>query len=74
MSDVVDFPGEYLMQAKQRYGVRLRERFVIYAPDRGEHLWREFSPGQIVTDSDTIKLLESRGAPVERISLNPEQH
>jgi hypothetical protein len=49
---------------------RLRERFVIYDPDRGAHLWREWREGTIVTDPDESKLLEARGAPVEKIEID----
>jgi hypothetical protein len=47
--------------------LRLTARFVFYDPDRGSHLFREWPEGAIVTDSEDIKLLEARGAPVERI-------
>jgi hypothetical protein len=50
------------------YHLRLTDRFVFYDPDHGSYLWREWAEGAIVTDSDDIKLLEARGAPVERIS------
>jgi hypothetical protein len=49
------------------YRLRLTERFVFYDPDHGSHLFREWPEGEIVTDPDEIKLLEGRGAPVERI-------
>ena len=46
---------------------RLRERFVIYDPDRGAHLWREWREDTIITDPEEIQLLTARRAPVERI-------
>jgi hypothetical protein len=51
------------------YHLRLTERFVFYDPDHGSHLFREWPEGAIVTDQTEIELLESRGAPVERIEL-----
>lgn len=54
------------IDTKQRYHLRLIERHVFYDID-GSHLWREWPQGAIVTDPDEIKLLEARGAPVERI-------
>ncbi len=63
-----------LKTTQQRYGLRLLERFVNYAPDHGRILWREWPKDKIVVDRDTIRLLESLGAPVERISLNPDTH
>jgi hypothetical protein len=56
-----------LAETKQRYHLRLLERYVIYDPDHGQFEWREWPEGAIVTDSDTIKLLTARGAPVEII-------
>jgi hypothetical protein len=46
--------------------LRLTERFVFYDPEHGSHLWREWPEGATVTDPD-IKLLEARGAPIERL-------
>ncbi|SIO49365.1 hypothetical protein SAMN05443247_06429 [Bradyrhizobium erythrophlei] len=60
------------MNTKQRYALRLLARFVDYAPDRGQHLWREFSKDKIVTDPDEISLLEKLGAPIERIDAANE--
>jgi hypothetical protein len=57
-----------LVNAK-RYALRLLERHVFYDIN-GSQLWREWPAGAIVTDSDTIKLLEARGAPIEKIA-NP---
>ena len=56
----------------KQYRLRLTGRYVFYDPDHGSHLFREWPEGEIVTDPDEIKLLEGRGAPVERISLNPD--
>jgi hypothetical protein len=50
------------------YHLRLTSRFVVYDPDRGLLLWREWPEGAVVTDPDDIKLLAARGAPVERIN------
>ncbi|WMT77456.1 hypothetical protein [Bradyrhizobium sp. Ash2021] len=50
---------------KPAYQIRLLERFVFYAPDRGVHLWREWPEGATVTDADAIELLTKLGAPVE---------
>jgi hypothetical protein len=47
--------------------LRLAARFVVYDPERGLPLWREWPEGAVVTDPSDIKLLEARGAPVERI-------
>ena len=47
--------------SRQQY--RLRERFVVYDPEHGLLLWREWPEGAVVTDPDEIKLLEGRGAP-----------
>ncbi len=58
-------------RAKQRYVLRLTAHFTHYDPDHGELLWREFPKDKIVTDPDTIKWLEARAAPVERIEINP---
>jgi hypothetical protein len=58
------------MNTKPRYHLRLLERFVIYDPDRGLLLWREWAAGQIVTDPEQIELLTARGAPVERIEIH----
>ena len=49
------------------YHIRLLERFVLYDPDHGSPLWREWPKEKIVTDPETIKLLTDRGAPVERV-------
>jgi hypothetical protein len=57
------------MNTKQRYRLRLTERYVDYAPDRGVHVWREWAADQVVSDIDDIKLLEAAGAPVERVAL-----
>ncbi len=54
------------MNTKQ-YHIRLIARFTYYDPDRGAHIYREWAAGEIIADSDTIKLLEARGAPIERI-------
>jgi hypothetical protein len=51
----------------KRYSLRLIERYVFYDPDHGSHLFREWPEGAIVTDPDEIKLLEWRGALVEKI-------
>jgi hypothetical protein len=55
---------------KQRFHLRLTGRFVEYDPERGSFLWREWPAGAIITDPKEIELLESRGAPVEKID-NP---
>jgi hypothetical protein len=52
---------------RKRYALRLTGRFVVYDPDRGLLLWREWPAGANVTDKNEIELLEARGAPVERI-------
>jgi hypothetical protein len=49
--------------------LRLTARFVVYDPEHGLLLWREWPEGAVVTDRDDIKLLEARGAPVERIQF-----
>jgi hypothetical protein len=49
------------------YHLRLADRFVVYDPGRGEHLWREWCEGEIVADPKEIELLTARGAPVERL-------
>ena len=56
--------------AKQGYSLRLRARYTDYSPDHGVLVYRQWLAGEIITDSDTIKLLEARGAPVERIEIN----
>jgi hypothetical protein len=55
---------------KPVYQLRLTSRFVVYDPAHGLLLWREWPEGAIVTDPDAIELLESRGAPVERIAID----
>jgi hypothetical protein len=55
------------LKTPQRYALRLLARFVDYAPDAGQHLWREFPKDKIVTNQTDIEFLESHGAPVERI-------
>jgi hypothetical protein len=47
--------------------IRLAARHVVYDPDRGLPLWREWPEGAVVTDPDDIKLLTARGAPFEII-------
>ena len=51
------------------YHLRLTSAFAFYDQD-GSRLWRSWSEGQIVTDGGDIKLLEARGAPVERIGID----
>ena len=58
-----------LVNTKQ-YRLRLTERFVFYDPDHGSYLFRAWPEGAIVTDRSEIKLLEARGAPVERIAID----
>ena len=50
----------------KRYGLRMIERFAFY-DDQKSHLFWDWPQGAIVDDPDQIALLESRGAPVERI-------
>jgi hypothetical protein len=51
------------------YRLRLTARFVVYDPERGLLLWREWPEGATVTNQDEIELLTARGAPVERIDV-----
>jgi hypothetical protein len=50
--------------------LRLTSRFVVYDPDRGLLLWREWPEGAIITDPDDIKLLTARGAPIHSTNNN----
>jgi hypothetical protein len=52
--------------------VRLLERYVHYAPDHGQHIWREWPLGTIVSDPEQIALLTALGAPVEKIEIDPK--
>lgn len=61
-----------MTELEPRYHLRLTGRFVVYDPERGLLLWREWPAGAIVTDPDEIKLLEGRDAPVERIEIDPK--
>jgi hypothetical protein len=56
-----------MKEVNPKYALRLTERFVVYDPEHGLILWREWAPGQVVTDPEQIELLESRCAPAERI-------
>jgi hypothetical protein len=49
------------------YRLRMTARHVIYV-ESGSNLFRDFAAGQVISDPDTINLLEAAGAPVERIS------
>jgi hypothetical protein len=49
-----------------KYSLRLLGRYVWYDIN-GSQLWREWAKNQIVTDPEEIALLESKGAPAERI-------
>jgi hypothetical protein len=60
------------MTERAKYRLRLIERYVDYDPDRGVHIFREWQKNAIVTDVDDIRLLEARGAPVERIDLTQQ--
>ena len=52
------------------YHLRLAGRFVVYDPEHGLLLWREWPEGAIVIDQTEIELLEARGAPVERVETS----
>jgi hypothetical protein len=54
------------VSTKQRYHLRLTARHVVYV-ESGSNLFRDFAAGSIITDPDTIKLLEAHNAPVERV-------
>jgi hypothetical protein len=56
-------------ETTKRYALRLRARFVDYAPDNGRILWREFPKDKIVTNQADIEFLESHNAPVEKIEI-----
>jgi hypothetical protein len=51
---------------KPAYALRLTARHVVYV-ESGSNLFRDFAAGSIITDPDTIKLLEAHNAPVERV-------
>ena len=51
---------------------RLTADFAFY-DQNGSHLWRSWREGEIVTDVDAIKFLESHSAPVEKIELKDPQ-
>ena len=54
-----------------QYSLRLLERFAFYDHVK-TNVFRDWPAGAVVTDPDEIKLLEERGAPVERIEMKPE--
>jgi hypothetical protein len=58
-----------MMEANTKpvYRIRLLGRFVIYDPDRGQLLWREWPSGAIVSAPEEIELLTAHNAPIERI-------
>jgi hypothetical protein len=55
------------VNTRQHYHLRLTKRFVVYDPDRGLHIFRDWPKGAIVTDSAEVAFLEMREAPCERI-------
>ena len=62
-----------LKNTKQRvYHLRLTSRYTVYV-ESGSNLFRDWPAGAIVSDQVEIAFLESRDAPVERISLHHEQ-
>jgi hypothetical protein len=63
--------AQRMTEALNTAHLRLTDRFAFY-DEHGSYLWREWPEGAIVTDPSDIKLLEARGAPVERIVNRPE--
>jgi hypothetical protein len=55
------------IKPKSDHHLRLTARFVVYDPEHGLLLWREWPEGAVVVDPDDIALLTARGAPVEKI-------
>jgi hypothetical protein len=54
------------MTDERRYSLRLKERFAWY-DTVGSQMWHDFPAGAEIADQSMIELLETRGAPVERV-------
>ncbi len=68
--------AEAKAEAKAVVGLRVTSDYSFYGDDGLERKWagplHQSDRGQIVTDPDEIEMLLARGAPVERIEIDPK--